>query len=272
MATQKRRVTLKTVEALQPGETIWDRDVPGLAVRRQKNCASYILKTRVLGRQQWITIGRHGAPWTPELARKEARRLLLRATGGEDLRPRLDEGDKQSITVKEAAHRFVVEHGPKLKPTSRRLYNSTIDRHILPKLGARALSEIGPQEAARLHLSLKATPRQANIALTVLSSLTSWAMDQKLIPFGDNPCQRVRRFTESKRERFLSLEELTRLARGLDDAESSGQHSIYAIAAIRLLILTGGRLNEILTLEWSQVFPVQKILQLPTSKTGAKTV
>jgi len=66
------------VRALKPGETVWDRSLPGFGARRQKGDAiAYVLLYRTReGRQRWFTIGRHGAPWTPETAREEARKLL----------------------------------------------------------------------------------------------------------------------------------------------------------------------------------------------------
>jgi Arm DNA-binding domain len=74
---ERKRIGLREVRAPQPGETIWDNVVRGFGVRRQTDVAAYVLKTRTLeGRQRWITIGRHGAPWTPDSARDQARRLL----------------------------------------------------------------------------------------------------------------------------------------------------------------------------------------------------
>src|SRR5215470_12475827 len=77
MAT-KRRIGLRQVRALKPGETIWDASLSGFGARRQRSDAvSYILFYRTKeGRQRWFTIGRHGAPWTPDGARDEAKRLL----------------------------------------------------------------------------------------------------------------------------------------------------------------------------------------------------
>jgi hypothetical protein len=58
----------------------------GLGARRQLSAAvSYVLKYRVFdGRQRWHTIGRHGAPWTPDMARAEARRVLGEVVKGGD--------------------------------------------------------------------------------------------------------------------------------------------------------------------------------------------
>src|SRR5258708_9194980 len=77
MAT-RRRIGLREVRAIKPGETIWDASLTGFGARRQQSEAvSYVLYYRNHeGRQRWHTIGRHGAPWTPEQAREEAKRLL----------------------------------------------------------------------------------------------------------------------------------------------------------------------------------------------------
>src|ERR1700684_4209812 len=73
-----KRIGLKEVRSRGPGETIGDSAVPSFGARRQKGATlAYVLKFRTAeGRQRWHTIGRHGAPWTPDSAREEARRLL----------------------------------------------------------------------------------------------------------------------------------------------------------------------------------------------------
>jgi integrase len=87
-----------------------------------------------------------------------------------------------------------------------------------------------------------------------------------------NPCEDVERYPERKRERFLSPKELRRLGQALSTAEVSETETKYAVAAFRILLLTGCRLSEIQTLEWRYVDLEQKELRLPDSKTGAKTV
>jgi hypothetical protein len=74
----RSRIGLRQVRSMKPGETIWDASLTGFGARRQKSDAvAYVLFYRTAeGRQRWFTIGRHGAPWTPEAAREEARRLL----------------------------------------------------------------------------------------------------------------------------------------------------------------------------------------------------
>lgn len=93
-----------------------------------------------------------------------------------------------------------------------------------------------------------------------------------LRPDGSNPCRHVKKYREDKRERYLTREELQRLGAALVQAERTKAESPFAIAAIGLLILTGARLTEILTLRWEYVDLADGVLRLPASKTGAKDV
>ena len=84
--------------------------------------------------------------------------------------------------------------------------------------------------------------------------------------------KKIKKSAEEKRERFLSPAELKRVGEVLREMESEGIELPSAIAATRLLILTGCRLNEIMTLQWEHVDLPGKALRLPDSKTGAKVV
>jgi hypothetical protein len=83
-----RGIAVRTVQALKPGETIWDAGhreaVKGFGARRQRGDPVYVIKYRVFGRQRFVTIGRHGSPWTPDKARREAKRLLGLVADGKD--------------------------------------------------------------------------------------------------------------------------------------------------------------------------------------------
>jgi integrase len=108
--------------------------------------------------------------------------------------------------------------------------------------------------------------------MAVLSKMLNLAEKWGERPDGSNPCRHVEKYRERKRERFLSQAELARLGEALAEAERNGSESPYAIAAIRLLILTGARVSEILTLEWGHVDFERACLRLPESKSGAKVV
>jgi integrase len=89
---------------------------------------------------------------------------------------------------------------------------------------------------------------------------------------GSNPCRHIKKYAEASRERFLSAEELTAFSEALATVERDNAEPPCALAAIRLLILTGCRLSEILSLRWEWVDEEQACLRLPDSKTGAKTI
>ena len=135
----------------------------------------------------------------------------------------------------------------------------------------------------------------ANYVVTVLSSLYSWAGRRGLVTDDYNPARRIEKFREQPRERFLNAEEFSRLGAALREAETVGipydvdetkataKHAPKpenrrivvapdATAAIRLLMLTGCRLREVLNLRWQEVDLQRGLLLLADSKTGRKTV
>ncbi|SDB08668.1 site-specific integrase [Bauldia litoralis] len=251
--------------------TIWDTEVKGFGLRcRQSGAKFYVLKTRIGGRQRWITIGRHGSPWTPDSARQEALRLLGYKAGGND--PASDrDNQKGVISVEELGERFLTEYVlRRCKPRTICEYQRAVELFINPTLGRHRISDISRTDVARLHYEHRLIPYQANRTLGVLSKMMGLAEEWGLRPEGSNPCVRVRKYPEIKRERYLSQEELRRLGAVLTEAE--GTESPFVIGAIRLLVLTGARLSEILTLKWSYVDVETATLRLPDSKTGAKTI
>src|SRR5258705_11632829 len=96
----RNRIGLRQVRALKPGQTIWDPSVSGFGARRQKSDAvTYVLFYRTKeGRQRWFTIGKHGSPWTPDMARDEALRLRINIKDGAD--PAADkQANRKAATV-----------------------------------------------------------------------------------------------------------------------------------------------------------------------------
>lgn len=127
-------------------------------------------------------------------------------------------------------------------------------------------------DVAEFHGSLSHIPYQANRTLGVLSKMMNLAETWGMRDRRSNPCEDIERYPERKRERFLSPKELARLGQSLATAELNETETKYAVAAIRILLLTGCRLSEIQTLQWHHVDLIEKELRLPDSKTGAKTV
>jgi integrase len=267
---ERQRIGLREVRALGPGETVWDATVPGFGARRQTGAAvSFFLKYRnAEGRQRWHSIGRHGAPWTPEAARAEARRLLgLVAAGADPAAER--SARKEAPTVAELAELFLAEHvETKRKPRTAREYRRLIGNVILPALGRKRVADVTRADVARLHHARRATPTEANRALALLSTMFNFSERVGERPDGSNPCRHVERFPQRRRERFLSEDELARLG----DALAAYTGSPYHVATIKLLIFTGARLGEVLGLRWEWVDFDRGDARLPDSKTGAKTI
>lgn len=265
------RITKTAVDDLDEGTMMRDTELRGFGVRRQKGAPVYFLQKRIGGRIRWLTIGPHGSPWTPDSARKEALRMLGTIVTGTDpatlKRDRLD-----NPTLNDALPNFLEEHGPKLKPTSREKYEILLRLYLQPAFGTHRLRDITRQDVVRFHSRLAKKRSTANYAVAILSKILSWAELSGYRPEKSNPCFGLTKFREVKRQRYLSEEEFARLGAVLNEIESGGRESLYVVAAIRLLMLTGARVNEILTLKWSYVHTDRKVLLLPDSKTGQKQI
>ncbi|MBU1212819.1 MAG: tyrosine-type recombinase/integrase [Alphaproteobacteria bacterium] len=271
VATRSGRITATAVVSLPEGTTLRDETLGGFGVRRRSGTPSYFLQTRINGRLKWITIGKHGAPWTPTTARQEALRLLSEIAEGADPTQK-KHARRTAVTLDAIAHEFLNEHGVKLKARTLHHYTRVIEARILPALGTRPLREIARSDVSRLHAAMVATPRQANLTLAVLSKLMNWCEIEGLREPNSNPCRHIKKYREASRQRFLSDDELDRLGHVLKDLSERQTESPYVIAAIRLLLLTGARLGEILTLEWRFIDLQRGLISLPDSKTGQKAV
>jgi integrase len=270
------KISKRAVDQLTPNHPktiLWDSELKGFGVRcRPSGARFYILKTRIGGQQRWLTIGRHGSPWTPETARREALRLLgLKATGLDPATQR--DRQKGAITVAELGVKFLDEYVAQYcKPTTAELYRYAVELHINPVLGRQHVVDVTRPDVARLHHQLRDRPYQANRVLAVISKMMNLAEAWGLRPDGTNPVRHIKKNREAKRERYLTDEELQRLGTVLVDGHASQAESPFALAAIWLLILTGARLTEVLTLKWAYVDIENSVLHLPDSKTGAKPV
>ena len=135
-----------------------------------------------------------------------------------------------------------------------------------------ALTAVERTQVMELQHRLSHTPSIANMVVRTLSLMYRLAEDWGLVPEGCNPCRSVVKYPQRKRERFLTDEEFTKLGQVLDEVETEGSASPPAVAAIRLLMLTGCRRSEILTLRWYHVALDAGELRLPDTKTGARVI
>ena len=270
-----QKLTKRVVEAAESRPKmydIFDSQIPGFSIRiLPSGTRSFSVMYRFRGRRWRVKLGRCGVV-TPEEARKRAIDVLARVERGEN--PAADKRtERQATTVADLADRFEKEHiVVRLKPSSAAMYRCFLRLFILPAFGDRKVIDVTRTDVARLHHELCDKPYEANRTLAVISKMFNLAELWGLRPDGSNPCRHVNKYPEEKRERYLSVNELMRLGKVLDQCERERLEDQSAIDAIRLLIFTGCRRGEILTLKWDYVDLEDGALRLPDSKTGKKTV
>ncbi len=296
----RAKITKRTVDGLQPGERdafLWDTELPGFGCKiTPKGSRIYILQYGRSGRDHRVTIGRHGIDVTPEQVRLEAQRLRGLVAAGETPSA-AREKRSENINVAELGQRYLDEYAiPHKKPSGIAQDRRNLENHVIPLIGKLQVKSIERADVARIMREVahgttakdEKTKRQgrrivrggeivANRVQALLSKMFALAEDWKLRPEGSNPCRGVRRYAEHKVERFLSNDELARLGAALSAAEMGGRRKVAAssatsIEALRLLLLTGCRVGEILALRWQHVDLERRLLLLPDSKTGAKSV
>jgi integrase len=272
----KAKLTKRTVESLKARKKdyiVFDEELPGFGVRVMPSGKRFFLiQYRRHGRTRRVMIG-HFGPVTAENARRAATRMLGQVRGGDGDPAALRDAERRSTTVKEFGQRFLTEHvAVRCKPSTQYEYRRAVELVITPFFGLQRVRSITTADVAELHGSLAHTPYKANRVLGVLSKMMNLSELWGLRDRHTNPCEDIQKYPERKRERFLSGPELQRLGCALSAAEAEGTESRHAVAAFRLLLLTGCRLSEIQTLEWKYVDLDAGELRLPDSKTGAKTV
>jgi integrase len=294
-----KRVSKRTVDALRcpRGKDrifLWDKSLSGFGVAAFPSGKKvYVAQYRQGGRSRRLTIAEHGRV-TPDKARSMAKKVLGTVEDGID--PIEERRAARGVrTLREVAAEFLKLHvDAKRKERTTVEYRRLLDGYLLPALGSRPLNSIKRLDLARLHSHLSETPATANRCLAVFSSLWNWAAARDEVTQDKNPAHGIERYPEEGVERYLSAEELARLGDALRLAETKGipwdvdetkpnsKHipkskrvtkvNPYAVAAIRLLILTGARLREILDAKWDYVDWDRGLLFLPDSKSGKKTI
>lgn len=140
------KITKRTVDQLsrtKDDSILWDTEIKGFGVRRRRSGAKhFFLKTRVGGRQRWLTIGRLGSPWTPDKARVEALRLLgLKAAGHDPALAR--DRQKGAVTIAALGTRFLNEYVTQhCKPRTAEEYQRAVERYINPIIGRQRISDL----------------------------------------------------------------------------------------------------------------------------------
>ena len=267
------RLTIRSIASLPAtgkDAFYWDRDLAGFGVRVQRNGRKvYVVQSRGPAGLKRATLG-PVAGIALEQRRREAARVIDRIKRGLDPIPPEPEPDPTVADLAARCMRAYVE--VQCKPKTQALYRHAIDRHIVPALGTMLVKDVRSKHVIGLHDRMRDTPTMANKVVEMLSKMFALAATWDLVPHGRNPCKRVRHYREEPRERFLSPDEYRSLGAALRKVESDSSMWPPAIAAIRLLMLTGCRKSEILTLRWDDVDRTAREFRLRDGKRGPRMV
>lgn len=283
---QGRRLTAAQVESLKPGEIAWDGDVKGFGVRCQRVSKVYFLKARVGGRQRWVTIGTHGSEWSPESARREAARL--RGEIASDGVIASEEATRRQMTLAELCDLYLKQGCEGKRASTVATDRGRIERHIKPLLGSRRVHSLSPADIERFvaevtegksAADIRTGPRGRAIVtggagtaartLGLLGGVFSFAVERGLCK--ENPVRGARVDSQARQVRPPSAAELERLG-GAIAALAQGGADAGAVAALRLLVLTGCRSTELLALTWNDVDLEGGSLRLPDAHWGHRFV
>ena len=246
------RITLAALNGLEGW--LWCTQCVGFGARRQRKGVFFYVRYQHQRRQVMHSIGRLGAPWTPETARNEARRLLGIVATGVDPCAQTLAGEGFGAAVE----RYLERKRSAFKPTwfreiERYLRDSSAALHSL------RLSEIDRRKMAALlgDIETNSGAVSRNRARSALSSFFGWCVSEGLLEL--NPVAGTAKASEgSSRERVLSTNELRQLWRTLGDDPFSN--------IVRLLLLTGCRRTEIGNLQWSEIDLERSQITLPPER------
>ncbi len=272
------KLTKKSVDdanTLPKPYLLWDGELRGFGLLvLPSGVKTYVFQYRNEARRsRRLTIGRHGSLTVSE-AREIAHEAAVAVAKGND-----PVGSKRSYreapTISELLERYLSDHViPHNAVSTQKDIRVVIAKKLKPAVGNIKVNDLTRADVAKLHNAMKDTPRRANYVLAIFSKALSLAELWGLRAQNSNPCIGIKRYPENYRTRFLKQDEVKRLLDAMIEAETVGlpwnvegnsskhlakelnqrtQLSWQVIGALRLLLLTGARLSEIILLKWSDV-------------------
>lgn len=263
------------IESTDKRQVFFDDDFTGFALRvspsgRKTFYLSYRAGKGRGAEKKWFMLGTY-PQMTVEQAREKAKAVAAKVHQGEDPAQTLKE-DKAAMLMKDALPKFLEDHAAKLKPKSAELYRCIVEKYLLPAMGQIKVKAITRGHIAKLHKDMEEKPYMANRTVQIASVFFNWCEDSGYRERASNPCQRIKRYEEQLRKIFMGEPELSLLGDAITKMEGTLRINPLAAAAVRLLLLTGARLMEVLSLRWEYIDFEKGVAFLPDSKTGFKTL
>ena len=260
------RLTQRRIDALKPCRRtcdLRDTEIKGSDVRiLPSGRRRYFLHSQVDGDRVWHAIG-DAEEVTLECARAQARTLLASRRHGEERAC----DTRETVPFETVAEEVFRLYRRNWKPGTLKVNFGYYRNQILPWFRGRSIAGISHRDIQQWFASLHVTPVAADRSAPVLSVIFGQAETYGYRPEGSNPCTGIKRYRRCGRERFLTADEIRRLSHVLDCHRESRP---LETSIVRLLLLTGCRKSEILTLKWSEYREGR--LYLSDSKTGPRRV
>jgi integrase len=243
---------------------IWDDEIKGFGLRvYPSGQRAFVLSYRMAGKKRLYTIGDFGV-WTPDQARKEARKLLVDIEHGIDPNEARTASRQQGVTFDQLREVYLTKHAVRKK--SGKKDEAILKRYIPDVWSSRTLRDFSRLEMSRLHQTIgeKNGPYAANRLLALLRKMFNMGVQEGLLPDNHaNPCAGIKFFPENKRERFVTPDELPKIWEAIHQEEHP-----YWTAYFTLSILLGARRSELLSARWVDVNLEAKTWTIPDTKSG----
>lgn len=270
-------------------QVLFDDTIPCFGVRvKPSGAKSWIIQYRnAHGQSKRLTLGRCTV-LTPDQARTQAKQKLGAISGGAD--PAAEKKAlRNAITVSELCDEYLALSRNRIKKSTLVMDKSRIERHVKPLLGNRAVASLKPADietfmkdviqgkSATVAANKKAHPGRggkvaggpgaASRTVSMLGTILERAVQNGVLL--KNPTRAVKKPKDNAKSPPFSFATVTKLGKALRDAESEGENKV-GILAVRFLLLTGCRRNEVLTLQWGMIDEAAKCLRFPDTKSGAQ--
>ena len=253
---------------------VWDTEIKGFGCQilqsGSKKTYVFYYWSPLTKKKGYIKIGCHGNI-TVDFARNAAKKLASAVASGLDPKKEKEEQqvkEKQSILFADFFETFNAKHVLVAYKDKGRKNTGLANLHILPYFGQKSLDEITPKDIRSFLDSLAHISTTANRCFALLSTAFKKAEDWEYAPPRSNPCTGVNKYKENRKQRFLSDAELKRLEDSLMQQLKERPVSYCAVNAIFMILYTGCRVSEILSLKWESVHLKDRYIHLPDTKTG----
>ncbi len=275
------KLTKKLVESSLPREkdyVVWDDEIKGFGCRiLPSGHKTYVFHytSPTTRKYSYLKVGVHGN-YTVDLARDKVKQWC--ANIAQNIDPKEQKKvkqieERQSISFEDFWKVFTEKYIKEMhKPSTINRDTSRIKNYILPFFGKKSIIEIEQRDIIAFKDSLVHIKGNCTKCLRLLSVAFNQAELWEYIPRNSNPCRGVPKYPDRKMNRFLSDEELARLNQVLSEKTKADAASNYTIAAFRLLMYTGCRLGEVLSLKWEDVNLKENFIHLKDSKVGERGI